>query len=302
MNSMITIKSIKQVHEFFGLPKPRHPLVSVLRVGDKVADIDFGDHTYVIDLYQISLKVGHVSQITYGRTSYDFEEGMMMFTKPTQTLKFENVKSTHNNEGWSLVFHPDLLRKSELSKIIEKYSFFSYDVSEALHISEEEKELLNNIVYKIEKEYNQNIDRHSQDLIVSNIELLLKYSSRFYDRQFYTRTNLNKDIVTQFEEILSNYYNSELQIDNGIPTVKYCADKIHKSPNYLSDLLKKETGRSALDHIHFYIIEKAKNMLLGSEDTVSEIAFHLGFEYPQYFGKLFKLKTGKSPSDYRLAN
>ncbi len=302
MNSMISIKSISQVHEFFGLPRPKHPLVSVLRIGDKVADVDFGDHIYVIDLYQVSLKVGHISHITYGRTSYDFEEGMMMFTKPTQTLKFENVQGTQNNAGWTLVFHPDLLRKSELGKIIEQYTFFSYDVREALHISDEEKETLNNIIFKIEKEYNQNIDRHSQDLIVSNIELLLKYSSRFYDRQFYTRTNLNKDVVTQFEEILSNYYNSELQIDNGIPTVKYCAGQIHKSPNYLSDLLKKETGRSALDHIHFHIIEKAKNMLLGSEDTVSEIAFHLGFEYPQYFGKLFKSKTGKSPTDYRLAN
>ena len=226
----------------------------------------------------------------------------MILTGPGQVITMSETIITEETGGWSLYFHRDLIRKSDLGRKIDKYNFFSYEANEALHLSEDEKEILTDCIHKIEKEITQNIDKHSQNLIISNIELLLNYCTRFYDRQFYTRTNMNKDIVTKFEKLLSDYYDSELQLENGVPTVKYCAEKLNHSANYLSDLLKKETGRNAMDHIHFFVIEKAKTILLNSQDTVSEIAYDLGFEYPQSFGKLFKNKTGISPARYRSLN
>lgn len=201
-----------------------------------------------------------------------------------------------------MLFHPDLIRKSELGKSIEDYSFFNYDLNEALHLSENERNSITDLVLKIEEEYNQNIDKHSQELIIANIEMLLKYSKRFYDRQFFTRTNLNKDLLSDFNKVVRTYYKSENPIQSGVLSVKECAKKLNLSVNYFGDLIKSETGRSAKDHINDYVIEKAKTLLLGSNESVSQIAYSLGFEYPQGLNKLFKAKVGISPSEYRNLN
>ncbi len=201
--------------------------------------------------------------------------------------------------GWTLLFHSDLISKSELGKIISSYSFFSYESNEVLHVSDDEKLALTEIVTKIEKEYNQNIDKHSQELIISNIDLLLKYCKRYYDRQFFTRSNLNKDIITRFENVIVDYFNQNKQKNLGVLTVSYCANEMHMCPNYLGDLLKNETGISAKQHINDYLIEKAKTKILGTNNSISEIAYDFGFEYPQSFTKLFKSKTGFTPIQFR---
>lgn len=298
----LRISSVSQVHEFFGYGKPRHPLVSVLPITDEMTNFDYGDITYMFDLYQISLKLGISGSISYGRNTYDFQEGTMVFTQPGQSLKIETGEDYAGSSGWTLIFHPDLLRKSELGKSMEKYSFFAYGVSEALHLSDEEQVTLTEQVRKIEKEYQQNIDRHSQELILSNIKLILDYCRRYYDRQFYTRTNLNQDYVSKFEGLLREYYQSEKPLELGVPTVKYCGTALGMSPHYLSDLLRKETGRSAMDHIHYFLIERAKTQLLSTQDSISQVAYSLGFEYPNHFGKLFKSRTGMSPGQFRKAN
>ncbi|MEE4000739.1 helix-turn-helix domain-containing protein [Tenacibaculum sp. FZY0031] len=257
----------------------------------------------MIDLYIINLKSGLGRTCLYGRNTYDYQEGTMVFMAPNQTIKVDSSIETPNlSENWILLFHPDLIRKSELGNKIEQYSFFNYDVHEALHISDYEKNLLNQIINNIENEYSQNIDTHSQELIISNIKMILDYCTRFYDRQFYTRTNFNKDIVAKFNAELKTYYSSQLPLEIGIPTVKYLGEKMNISPYYLSDLLKKETGRNTIEHVHFYIIDKAKTNLLNSTKSISEIAYELGFEYPQHFAKLFKNKTGLSPTEYRSLN
>lgn len=298
----LRITSISQVHEFFGLGKPRHPLVSVLPITDAMTNFEYGDRTYLFDLYQISLKLGIRGSITYGRNTYDFQDGTMVFTRPGQSLKIETGEDYSGSSGWTMIFHPDLIRKSELGKHMDRYSFFSYEVSEALHLSEEEQMTLTDQVRKVEKEYQQNIDRHSQELIISNIKLILDYCTRYYDRQFYTRTNLNQDHVSRFESLLRGYYQSEKPQELGLPTVKYCGTEMGMSPHYLSDLLRKETGRSAMDHIHHFLIERAKSQLVQTRDSISEVAYQLGFDYPSHFSKLFKAKTGMSPGNFRKAN
>jgi len=307
MKEIIKINSITEVHEVFGLEKPKHPLISVLRVNKALQEVESDSYRiekfkYDIGLFQISLKDSCAYTISnYGRNSYDFEEGSMVFTAPNQILEFEKQNINKEDTGWNILFHPDLIRKSELGIKIDKYSFFSYASNEALHISDEERKTVTEITKKIENEFSGIIDSHSQTLILSNLELLLNYCVRFYDRQFYTRTNLNKDIASQFEQLIKDYYNSNKQLNLGIPTVQYCGEALNMSPKYLSDLLKKETGSSTQDHIHKYIIEKAKTRLLNSKESVSEIAYDLGFEYPQYFSKIFKKKTEMSPNKFRLS-
>ena len=302
MKEIIRIKSISEVHDFYGFEKPKHPLVSVLPIDDRMTNYDYGDATYAFDFYQVSLKIGISGSMIYGRNSYDFKEGTLTFIKPNQVVKVENSEDIQGSSGWTLLFHPDLIRRSELGRTIDKFSFFNYEVHEALHLSDDEKKSLTELVQKIEKEYNQNIDKHSQELIIANIEMLLKYSKRYYDRQFYTRTNLNKDLISKFEKVMTKYYQSDSPNQHGVLTVRYCADTLNMSSNYLGDLIKNETGRSAKDHIHDYIIEKAKTTIVGSNETITEIAYNLGFEYPQSFNKLFKAKTGMSPREYRNLN
>jgi len=302
MNEIIRIKSINDVHRIFELEKPRHPLVSVIQIDDRITNFDYGDAKYIFEFYQINLKQGFSGSMNYGRNSYDFDEGTLTFIKPGQTIQIENQDEIKESAGWTLLFHPDLIRKSGLGKTIEDYSFFNYDLNEALHLSENEKNSITELVLKIQEEYNQNIDKHSQELIIANIEMLLKYSKRFYDRQFFTRTNLNQDLLSEFNTVVRTYYNSENPIESGVLSVKECARQLNLSVNYLGDLIKSETGRSAKDQINDYVIEKAKNQLLGSKESISQIAYSLGFEYPQGFNKLFKAKVGISPSAYRNLN
>jgi YesN/AraC family two-component response regulator len=204
--------------------------------------------------------------------------------------------------GWSIFFHPNLIRKSPLATTIPDYHFFNYDIHEALHLSDKEKATLTECVLKIEQEINQNIDKHSQELIIHNIEAILKYGLRYYDRQFAVRTNQSQDHISKFESFLKNYFNQNQQLETGIPTVEICGKAMNMSGKYLSDLLKVETGKSLIEHIHLFIVEQAKSTLLNSSLSVSEISYSLGFDYPQHFSKLFKTKTGLSPSEYRYLN
>ncbi|MCG2590859.1 helix-turn-helix domain-containing protein [Rhodohalobacter sulfatireducens] len=297
---IIQIASIHEIHQFLGLGKPKHPLISVFKFGQEQSHSINENFKYSLGLYQISIKGNCPYTISkYGRNSYDFQECSMVFTSPNQVLEVNNAYKIEDDDCWTLVFHPDLIRKSELGKQIDDFSFFNYASNEALHLSGEERKTITDISQKIIKEYSQNLDRHSQTLIISNLQLLLNYCVRFYDRQFYTRTNLNKDVVSEFEEVLKAYYKSDKQVESGIPSVQVCARKMNISPRYLSNLLRKETGKNTQEHIHHFIIEKAKTLLLGSSKRSSEIAYDLGFEYPQYFSKLFKKCTSMSPIEYR---
>ncbi len=302
MSEIIRVNTISQVQEFFGLDKPKHPLVTVYEHKNLTQNKDFIGKTIAFDLYQVTFKMCSVGSFGYGRNTYDFQEGTLVFMQPGQVFTIHEWEKEDVEGGWSLLFHPDLIRKSELGINIDNYNFFSYDVHEALHLSDDEKKTIAELIDKIKKEYNQNIDKHSQKLIISNIELILDYCTRFYDRQFYTRTNMNKDAVSKFEQLLKNYYSSDLPLEQGLPTVKYCGNELNMSPNYLSDMLKKETGRNAQEHVHHYIVDKAKTILLSSTETISQIAYGLGFEYPQHFSKVFKKKTGMSPAEYRNLN
>jgi len=297
---IIHIASIHEVHQFLGLGKPKHPLISVFKFGREQGKSINENFKYTLDLYQISIKGNCAYTISkYGRSSYDFQECSMVFTSPNQVLEFNKAYQTEDDDCWTLVFHSDLIRKSELGRKIDDFSFFNYASNEALHLSEEERNTVTEISHKIVNEYSNNIDTHSQTLMISNLELLLNYCVRFYDRQFYTRTNLNKDILSKFEEVLKAYYKSGKQMASGLPSVQYCAEKMNISPRYLSDLLRKETGKNTQEHIHNFIIERAKTLLLDASKSSSEIAYDLGFEYPQYFSKLFKKSTSMSPIEYR---
>ncbi|MGB0523982.1 MAG: helix-turn-helix domain-containing protein [Flammeovirgaceae bacterium] len=302
MKEIFVLNTIAQIHSFMNLPSPKHPLVSILQHGRDFTRDDLANMTVRFNFYQVIYKDGCEGEIGYGRNSYDYIDGSLIFIKPGQTFTIDKYELNPESKGWSLFFHPDLIRKSPLGKTIDDYSYFSYDVTEALHVSELEKESLEGLLAKIELEYSQNLDKHSQKLIVSNIELLLDYCTRYYDRQFLTRTNLNSDFVSDFEQLLKGYFDSKAPLERGLPSVKYCGEEMNMSPNYLSDLLKKETGKSAQEHIHLHVVDRAKTRLLGSTDLVSQIAFDLGFEYPQHFSKLFKSKTGMSPAAYRNLN
>ncbi len=303
MNKIYHINTISEAHAQLQLPKPKHPLVSVVTDFSGAADIDFKGVKFTSGFYSVSLKSDREGTLFYGRNTYDFQEGTLIFLKPNQIMEYErNNEHASHARAWTLLFHPDLIRKSELGRQIDKYSFFDYDAREALHLSDDEKNSIQNILDLIQKEISMNIDHHSQELITSNIKLLLDYCTRYFDRQFYTRTNLNQDIASQFEQALKAYYQSGKNLKQGVPTVGYFGKELGMSGYYLSDLLKKETGRNTMEHIHFFIIEKAKIQLLGTGQTVSQIAYDLGFEYPQHFARVFKNKTGFSPSEYRKSN
>lgn len=304
MSKTLIIDSIHEAHKLLGLDKPKHPLVSVFEAKNYEGAPVFEDIKVVISLYRVILKSSsYIGKITYGRNSYDYEEGTLIFSAPGQVMEYgTEIEPGFDIEGWTLAFHPDLIRGHQLSDKISQYSFFNYELTEALHLSDEERRTIEELIEKVIKEYSQNLDQHSQHLIISNIELLLDYCLRFYDRQFFTRTNVNNDIISNFEKLLISYYKSGNHIEYGIPTVKYCGKALNISPHYLSDLLKKETGKTVKEHIHSFIIDKAKNSLLNSTKSISEIGYELGFEYPQHFSNLFKSKTGLSPREYRHSN
>jgi len=295
---ILRIKSITELHSKLGFEKPKHPLVSIIDVSKLRITKDMLNVKTSANLYYIGMKSGACG-IQYGRNQYDFEEGVLAFYGPNQVYSATSEMEFDQENGWMLFFHPDLIRTTPLGENIDNYTFFSYDVHEALHLSDKEKQTLNDCVAKIKEEYNERIDNHSQRVIVSSLELLLNYCLRFYERQFNTRTAQNKDIVTRVEDILKEYYKKGQLAEYGPPSIQYLSDKVNLSHNYLSDLLKKETGRSAKDHINEFLVEKAKNLLLGTADSVSEIAYTLGFNYPHYFSRLFKAKTGVTPQKYR---
>ncbi len=297
-NIVYRVHTISELHEIAGFEKPKHPLVTVIDYSKVNINNAPESGSFVCSFYSVNFK-SHCDFI-YGRNAFDHKEGTLHCTAPEQVITFNRSNQANSSTGWGLYFHPELIRNTSLGKRINEYSFFSYAENEALHLSEHEKETLLSILKQMEKEYNTNIDHYSHDLIISNIELLLNYCRRYYGRQFITRTNQNKDVIVRFEEFIVDYFNSDRLKNNGIPSVKYCAEKMNLSPNYFSDLLKSETGKNTQEHIHFHLLEKAKTRLIGSDRNINEIAYELGFEYPQSFSKFFKKNAGVSPTVFRL--
>lgn len=300
MVNNIHIESISQLHDLIGYEKPKHPLITLIDVSKINPILSTMELHITTDFYAISLKEGDSCRNKYGRQYYDFQEGSLTFVSPGQEIYVDEDNSkVKSSSGWILCFHPDLIFKSSLAIKINQYTFFSYESKEALHLSDEEKIKITGIVNEIRNEFNQNIDDFSQDLIVSFVELLLNYCKRFYGRQFITRAKVHKEAILRFEELLKDYFDSTQPELDGLLSVKFCAYKMGYSPNYLSDLIKKETGKNTQEHIYYYMIEKAKKMLIETDEPINRIATRLGFEYPQHFSKLFKNKTGVSPIEYR---
>lgn len=294
----LDIGSISELHEFFHYEKPLHPLITIV----DLAKVDRSHRkpgvSYRLNLYSVACKKVE-GLFKYGRTAYDFSEGSLMFTAPYQVLTpgIENKV-----EGWGLYFHPDFLHASSKGQKLTAYSFFGYDANESLHISDAERNVLDNCLLNIRKEISNNLDKHSYNLILTNLELLLSYCSRFYDRQFLTRAKVGNDIVEKFERLLNDYFAQHSLIESGVPQVTYFASHLNLSANYLTDLLSKYTGKSTQEHIQLKLIDKAKFLLWSTDSAISEIAYNLGFEHPSHFTKLFKNKTGYSPKAYRQLN
>jgi AraC-like DNA-binding protein len=293
-------KTITEFHQFRGLPKPEHPLVSVVNVESIRRLREKEPDSLVMDFYSIALKRSFNAKMRYGQQKYDFDEGVMFFMSPGQVFGIEiDNNQEFKQSGWILLLHPDFLWNTPLAKTIRQYEYFDYSVNEALFLSEKEETIIGGIMQNIQQEYHSNIDKFSQPVIIAQIELLLTYSERFYHRQFITRKITNHTILDRLEEMLGDYFNSDDLINKGLPTVQYIAGYLNVSPNYLSGLLKVLTGQSTQQHIHDKLIEKAKEKLSTTDLSVSEIAYELGFEHPQSFSKLFKTKTNLSPLEFR---
>ena len=290
------INSITEIHRLMGLPKPHHPLISIVDL--KGLRNDTGIDAVVFDLYVISMKRG-CDGLYYGQQKYDFDEGLMAFMSPGQVLRGEQNGVPPDLDGWMLFVHPDFLWNTPLATKIKRYEYFSYATSEALFLSDKEEVLINDLVKNVKTEYYSNMDKFSQDIIISHLETLLNYAERFYQRQFITRKITNHQVLNQVEDILSTYLNNEALLSEGLPTVRYFADALNMSSKYLSSLLKQLTGQTMQQIIHEKLIEKAKEKLSTTRMSVSEIAYQLGFEHPQSFNKLFKSKTKQSPLDFR---
>ncbi len=294
------IKTISEFHQLRGLPKPEHPLISVVDYAAINHSPEFNVTSWVLDFYSISMKRNPAAKMKYGQQEYDFDDGILFFMAPGQVFRVEvSNEPAVKHSGWILLVHPDFLWNTPLAKGIKKYEYFDYSVNEALFLSEKEEAMANNIVQNIRQEYHSNIDRFSQGIIISQMETLFNYAERFYHRQFITRKKANHQVLDQLEKLLTNYFNSEDLLKRGLPTVQYVSEALHLSPNYLRGLLKVLTGQSTQQHIHDKLIEKAKEKLSTTHLSVSEIAYELGFEHPQSFSKLFKTKTNVSPLDFR---
>lgn len=296
------IKSISEYHQAAGLPKPQHPLISVINL-ETVQQVPGTEPiNLVFDFYSISLKRNCNTKFRYGQQRYDFDEGVMFFMSPGQVFGIETGKDAIiKRTGWMLLVHPDFLWNTPLAKTIKKYEYFDYSVHEALFLSDKEETAIVGILQSIQQEYQSNIDKFSQDIIIAQLELLLVHADRFYHRQFITRKITNHKILDRLEEILTNYFNSDDLVNKGLPTVQHIAETLNVSPNYLSELLKVLTGQSTQQHIHDKLIEKAKEKLSTTNLSVSEIAYELGFEHSQSFSKLFKSKTEMSPMKFRAS-
>lgn len=300
----LTVKTVSDFHKLHQLAPPEHPLISIVDYA-QVAQAKRNKPLMpplVADYYSISVKRGLTGKMRYGQQEYDFDEGVMYFLAPKQVLHASPApdKNSHPS-GWILLIHPDFLWGTSLAKAIRQYEFFDYSVSEALFLSEKEEATLNGIIANIKQEYHANIDKFSQRIIISQIETLLNYSERFYERQFITRKITNHQILNRLEDLLDDYFNGDTLTLKGAPTVQFVADELNVSPNYLSGLLKVLTGQSTQQHIHEKLIEKAKEKLSTTSLSVSEIAYELGFEHSQSFSKLFKAKTNQSPLEFRQA-
>ncbi|WP_221392153.1 AraC family transcriptional regulator [Dyadobacter sp. NIV53] len=291
------IQSISELLRFLELPKSMHPLVALVDYKDIKADTQHLGKGYVLNFYKISFKKHFSGQIRYGQGYYDFEEGGLSFTAPNQVITAAEEEKDYS--GYTLLFHPDFIRNYPLGKNIIKYGFFSYSVAEALYMSDKEKKLIFSVFDAIAVELETNIDHFSQDLLVTQIELLLNYSNRFYNRQFITRKVVHNDLIVKMESYLTEFFGAEKSLFDGPPTVQQVADHLKVSPRYLSDMLRSLTGQTTQQHIHNKLIDRAKNILSTSNLTIAEIAYQLGFEYPQSFNKLFKSKTKVSPLEYK---
>lgn len=293
----VRIKSLSQLHQLMHLAKPLHPLISIINYGEAKFDPDEFEAGIILDFYKISFKTNFNGKLKYGLGYYDFEEGGLSFIAPGQLLKMQDEEADYG--GFSLHIHPDFIRPYPLNTIIKQYGFFSYSATEALYLSESEKEAITSVFQLIQKELEQRIDHFSQDVIISQIELLLNYSKRFYSRQFNVRKAQNQDVLIKVEAILDEYFSKEESLKNGLPTVQFLANEVNLSPRYLSDLLRNTIGQNTQQLIHDKVIEKAKEYLATPRVSVAEVAYQLGFEHPQSFTKLFKNKTKLTPGQFK---
>ena len=292
------IRNIETVFEYndsLGI-ETLHPQVSVIDLS-KAKPIRHARQTF--SFYAIFLKEVKCGELLYGRNRYDYQEGTLVCLAPGQVIGVEDNGETYQPKGWALVFHPDLIRGTTLGQHMKEYTFFSYEVNEALHLSERERQLVIDCMQKIRLELEHAIDRHSRRLMAIQIEVLLDYCLRFYERQFITRTTVNHDVLTRFERLLDDYFNDDRAQREGVPTVKYCAGELCLSPNYFGDLVKKETGKTAQEYIQLKLIDVAKDRILDPAKSIGQVAYELGFQYPQHFTRLFKRITGRTPVEYR---
>ncbi|OXA80743.1 transcriptional regulator, AraC family [Flavobacterium aquidurense] len=298
MEHIIKVEKVSQYNDLKGI-ETQHPLISVFdNSNTKALPNNCRMH---LELYAVFLKGGKCGELKYGRNNYDYDDGTMVFIAPGQVIEVNN-KDDYQPTGMALLFHPDLIKGTSLGKQISHYSFFSYDSFEALHLSLKEQQIIIDLLHKLEYELSQSIDKHSKSIISNNIELMLNYCVRFYDRQFITRENINTDILSKFENLLKEYFATESVQETGLPSVGYFADCLHLSPNYFGDLIKKETGKTPQEHIQLKLINLAKERIFDTDKSISQIAFELGFRYPQHFNRMFKKNTGYTPNEYRSLN
>jgi AraC family transcriptional regulator, transcriptional activator of pobA len=300
MKNTFRFNSIAEFHTFCNLPNPEHPLISLIDYSKVSYPANENELKWVQNFYSIGLKRNVNAKFNYGQKQYDFDSGVLTFVSPLQFLKIEiNQTAVVEPSGWLLLIHPDFLWNTALAKKIKSFDFFQYAVNEALFLSDKEEKVIVEILSKIEQEYQSNIDKFSQELIVAQIEMLLIYSERFYERQFLTRKKSNYELLERFEKVLSQYFESGRLLENGIPSVTEIAKQMHISANYLGSLLRIHTQQNTKQHIQNKLIEYAKARLSSTQLTVGEIAYELGFEHPQSFSKLFKIKTSLSPLEFR---
>ncbi|WP_299121353.1 AraC family transcriptional regulator [uncultured Tenacibaculum sp.] len=300
---VFSFNNISEMHKYYDFPEPENPLFSILHTdlkeNEKASCETYAFNEPVVlscDFYSISFKNIISGELSYGRTKYDCTNGTMLFTAPNQTLTFNDM--VFSSESYHISFHKDYIRSLDIYESIKKYNFFNYNVNEALHLSPKEEQIIKDIFKNIKTEYHNNQDEFSKEIIISQLDTLLKYADRFYKRQFLNRTDENKILITRFKEILNSYFEQNLLAEEGIPTVDWMATQLNVSHRYMSDTIKAETGKTAVDQINLFLVEEAKSMLLNPNLSISETAYKLGFEYPQYFTRVFKKKVGMSPKEY----
>lgn len=293
---VIKIDTVKKFNDIFGL-ETMHPMVSIINLSEatrwpETLTVNYG-------IYAVYLKKTKCGDLTYGLQEYDYQEGTIVCFAPGQVVT-SYMNSDTKPEGYGILFHPDFIHGTNLGKEIKKYSFFSYNSKEALHLSEEERKIIIECFGNIEKELKNKQDKHSNRIITTNIGLMLDYCLRFYDRQFETREKSNKNVIVQFEQLLDDYFESKAPVENGLPTVKYFAEKVFLSPNYFGDMISRQTGKTASEYIHGKVVDKAKEKLISTQMTMTEIAYELGFQYPQHLSRMFKKEVGCTPNEYRM--